>query len=373
VKESYLLMRTKRYQRAEEIAAKIPIKIIFPLVFFILPALVMTLVTPGDIRMYRMDARRSLVMRRQTMSKIFFGCLAAAVVFSGCATSNTTALPKAMKYEAPQRRLLTTEGKKANKAEEAPDTADDCEYLGDLNLQKGDVTTALVNYSRALQLEPNRLSASYKMGRLFLLKGMTAEARGEFEKIIKKDPKNALAHEAMGRTYLLDNNSEKGIEYFTKALDLNERLWEAYNLLGIAYDRQRKFDRAIYHYRAAITLKPDAGAVYNNLGVSYYMNGEYDKAKDAFITALEKGEERSKVYNNLAFTFAQLGNYRAARATLKKVGDEATAQNNLGYLYLRNGKNKEASVAFEKAIELSPTFYREAYENLNMANDALQK
>ena len=54
MKESYLLMRTKRYQRAEEMAAKIPIKIIFPLVFFILPALVMTLVAPGGIRMYRM-------------------------------------------------------------------------------------------------------------------------------------------------------------------------------------------------------------------------------------------------------------------------------------------------------------------------------
>lgn len=47
-------MRTKRYQRAEEMAAKIPIKILFPLVLFILPALVLTLVAPGVIRFYRM-------------------------------------------------------------------------------------------------------------------------------------------------------------------------------------------------------------------------------------------------------------------------------------------------------------------------------
>ncbi len=46
-------MRTKRYMRAEEMAAKIPIKILFPLVFFILPALVLTLLAPGIIKFYR--------------------------------------------------------------------------------------------------------------------------------------------------------------------------------------------------------------------------------------------------------------------------------------------------------------------------------
>ncbi len=46
-------MRSKRYLRAEEMAAKIPIKILFPLVIFILPALVMTLLGPGAIKFYR--------------------------------------------------------------------------------------------------------------------------------------------------------------------------------------------------------------------------------------------------------------------------------------------------------------------------------
>ncbi len=46
-------MRTKRYQRAEEMAAKIPIKILFPLVLFILPALVLIMVGPGLIKFYR--------------------------------------------------------------------------------------------------------------------------------------------------------------------------------------------------------------------------------------------------------------------------------------------------------------------------------
>jgi tight adherence protein C len=46
-------MRTKRYQRAEEIAAKIPVKLVFPLILFIFPALFITILGPPFIRLWR--------------------------------------------------------------------------------------------------------------------------------------------------------------------------------------------------------------------------------------------------------------------------------------------------------------------------------
>lgn len=46
-------MRTHRRLRAEETAAKIPLKLLFPLIFFIFPSLMLVLMGPAMIRIYR--------------------------------------------------------------------------------------------------------------------------------------------------------------------------------------------------------------------------------------------------------------------------------------------------------------------------------
>ncbi|MBK4733822.1 type II secretion system F family protein [Noviherbaspirillum pedocola] len=47
------MLRTKRRQRAEEAAAKIALKLLFPLIFFIFPSLMVVLMGPAFIQIYR--------------------------------------------------------------------------------------------------------------------------------------------------------------------------------------------------------------------------------------------------------------------------------------------------------------------------------
>ncbi len=50
--------RRERYQKAEELAAKVPVKLLFPLIFFVFPSLFVVILGPAAIRVYQVLLQR---------------------------------------------------------------------------------------------------------------------------------------------------------------------------------------------------------------------------------------------------------------------------------------------------------------------------
>jgi tetratricopeptide (TPR) repeat protein len=72
----------------------------------------------------------------------------------------------------------------------------------------------------------------------------------------------------------------------------------------------------------------------------------------------------------LGLVLARLERYQQAFEAFRQESNEAQAYNNLGCVYLNEGKYKKAISCFEKAIAVSPGFYVKANQNLKKARMA---
>ena len=255
-----------------------------------------------------------------------------------------------------------------HKNPDLPDiNADEYEHLGDVMLGKGSYYLAYVHYEKSLKLKQDNLRVEYKKGLTLLLAKKSDNAVEQFQLVLEKNPQFSLAYEGIGRAYFQKKAYAEAEKYFRKAVGLDPQLWRSFNYLGNIWDRRKKHDMAIVEYNSAIEAKPDEGSLYNNLGISYSMAGKQDAAVEAFEMAIEKNFREDRVYNNLGLALAILEKYDQAFEAFKKAGGEARAYNNLGVIYFNRGRYQKAIECFEMAIELEPSFYATAGDNLKKA------
>jgi len=246
-------------------------------------------------------------------------------------------------------------------------SAEDHDGVGDRYMRQGDTTHAFLEYRKALAMKPGLVRTRYKMGRLFLEKGLADEAMREFDVIEKTDPHNGLAHLGKGMVFFRKGDLEQARSRFENALSLDEKLWEAHAFLGLIFDRDKETtEKAREHYKKGIALNPASVELYNNLGISYYLQGDYAEAVAAYRKALRIDPSSRRVCNNLGLALTRTGEYNDAFEAFKRGKDTAGAYNNIGYLYFTERKYEEATQALEKAIELKPSFYAKAHENMDM-------
>ncbi len=103
----------------------------------------------------------------------------------------------------------------------------------------------------------------------------------------QKEQKQLQAQLNLGERYLLQGKNRQAIKQFLSVKKSSPNIPRLNFDLGLAYTALNDPDKAISAYRRALEEKPEYGEAWNNLGQVYLSQGKMDKAQKAFEHALD--------------------------------------------------------------------------------------
>lgn len=160
------------------------------------------------------------------------------------------------------------------------------------------------------------------------------EEKGEFdqvirnyEEVLREDPDNKTALFYAGLFYKNTGDLEKALERLQRLAELDPENYDALNSLGLVYDMVGMPEDAIRTYSEAIQINPKIPYLHHNLALVYLKTNDLDKAVHEF-------EQMSSSTQDPLVVSIALGN--------------------IGGIYFRRKRFKNALQKFKESIKLNP-------------------
>ena len=243
--------------------------------------------------------------------------------------------------------------------------------------KKGMYDEAIIEYRKAIELNPNYTETHDNLGMAYGKKGMYDEAIIEYKKAIEINPDDNKAYNNLGVAYERKGMLDEAIDEYKKAIELNPNDAEPHGNLGMAYGKKGMYDEAIAEYKKAIEINPDNDSAHYNLGVAYERKGMldeatveyrkavmYDKIIIQYKEAIEVNPKDDLAHYNFGTAYYDEGMYDEAIVEFMAVIEinlsDAEAHFMLGETYYRKGEYSLAIEHYNRAMELGssvdPTF-----------------
>jgi tetratricopeptide (TPR) repeat protein len=198
------------------------------------------------------------------------------------------------------------------------------------------------------------------VGNYLLAQGRVDEAIIQFQKALEINPYSADAHNNLGYSLFQKGRVNEAIAHFQRALEIKPDYAETHNNLGYSLLRKGRVNEAIAHFQRALEIKPDDAETHNNLGYSLLRKGRVNEAIAHFQRALEIKPDYAEAHYNLGSSLLHIGRVDEAivhyRKAIELQPHLLQAYNDLGSAFRRKGMAAEAMACYQKAIELQPQF-----------------
>jgi tetratricopeptide (TPR) repeat protein len=127
--------------------------------------------------------------------------------------------------------------------------------LGVVQVEKGQVDEAIVDYRRSLRLHPDYPEAHYNLGSALLHNGQADDAIQECESALALLPNEPDAHVVLGNAFLVKNEVDQAIGEYAKALTIRPDDSNAHYNLGVAFQQKGETERAAREFEKANELE----------------------------------------------------------------------------------------------------------------------
>lgn len=232
-------------------------------------------------------------------------------------------------------------------------------------MNSGNLALARIHFIMAVSKQPEMAEAYVALGDLEFRSGNYPAAFEHFDRALSKDNGLLSAHLGQSRALRQQGLLDKAVESVNAALAIAPSDTSVTMELAAVYDQMGSSNLSDPLYLDIISREPNNAAAYNNLGLNQLVREEYQEAILSFVRALNLQPSNQQISNNLAAAHALNGDEFTAVNLFKETVGEAAAYNNIGYLYMTQGRFDKAEKALRTAISLNPRFYSRAQANLD--------
>jgi tetratricopeptide (TPR) repeat protein len=185
--------------------------------------------------------------------------------------------------------------------------------------RQGDITNALANIDRAIELEPLEYQYFFFRGILSVFNGSYEEAIRSFEMAIELNPMFVLGVYQKGLVQQLVGKSEDATQTLSHAINLHPSLAIAYLSRGELYDYQKKYAKALEDYMKACDLQPDSFNAHYKVAKVEEKIGLQGKAMETYSKALNCEPISLSDYRHRGDLYLENGDYEQAVSDFTKI------------------------------------------------------
>ena len=233
-------------------------------------------------------------------------------------------------------------------------------HRGSAYFFKGDKQKAIADYTQAIQLDPKHAVALTNRGKVRRAMGDHKGAIADLTKAIEIEPCSAAAYKSRGNVRRAMGDHKGAVADLTKAIEIEPYSAAAYNERAVAYFFWKKDIRALNDFRRAIKLDPTYVQTYINRGSLYYSRNNSLAAIEDFTKAIDLDPTNMGAYSNRAMA------YQERYLSYVKFGVRSSGTNDYKGMEMCNSDiEKVQELYWGKILRSDSTSARQSYRHLN--------